>query len=358
MPNGLNILTNSRMQCAKQCPRKHYFKYELGVRRDSDSRPLRRGGCVHKGLEAMANGRHDHIEVAIADYQVYPQWATEQAAKADWDVECTHVASLLKGYAAYWQGERNEIAEYVAVELPWELSIQNPDNGSTSKTFRIAGKIDAIVRLKDGRLALLEHKTSSDDLSPGSSYWQRLTIDSQISLYTIAAKRLGYEIDTVLYDVLAIPSLRLKSVADRDAEGFKVVVDANGERAYLTNGKPRQAGDEAKGLTLLSRPETTEEYAQRLAEDIAAQPETYFIRREIPRLNADLEEFQQELWQFAQYLRDSRNSGRWFRNSGACVQYNSPCEYLPICGNGFSMNDIPSGYVVVEELHPELVIGE
>ena len=35
-PDGRNLLTHSRMVSAKTCLRKHYYAYELGLRRDTD----------------------------------------------------------------------------------------------------------------------------------------------------------------------------------------------------------------------------------------------------------------------------------------------------------------------------------
>jgi hypothetical protein len=52
---------------------------------------------------------------------------------------------------------------------------------------------------------VLEHKTSSADTSPGSVYWERLALDSQVSIYVDGATMLGHEIAGCIYDVLKRP---------------------------------------------------------------------------------------------------------------------------------------------------------
>ncbi|GAG52887.1 unnamed protein product, partial [marine sediment metagenome] len=36
--SGLNVLTNSRISCFNTCPRKHYYRYELGIERRDEER--------------------------------------------------------------------------------------------------------------------------------------------------------------------------------------------------------------------------------------------------------------------------------------------------------------------------------
>ncbi len=66
-----------------------------------------------------------------------------------------HLATaMIRGYA-----ERYAIEDFEVVEVEKEFvgEIRNPDTGRQSQTFRIAGKVDGIVRCHDG-LYLLEHK--------------------------------------------------------------------------------------------------------------------------------------------------------------------------------------------------------
>jgi hypothetical protein len=44
------LLTSSRMACARACLRRHQYAYELGLRAVRESSPLRLGTAFHLGL--------------------------------------------------------------------------------------------------------------------------------------------------------------------------------------------------------------------------------------------------------------------------------------------------------------------
>lgn len=387
LPVLSNRLTYSRATCFKTCPRKHYLQYELGIRRKRSSKPLRMGSAVHDAVDARARGMDEDsaILLGIAPYAEIPAWAAEDETKLhEWLVERETVARLLRGYFWYWGGASGGGAFYgmeiIQSEVAYELPIINPDTGGVSRTFTHAGKRDRIVKLLDSgalaepqpwnleraRLAVMEMKTCSEDLAPESDYWKRLLIDQQITGYYTSAIDQGFAVETVLYDVIRKPSIRPKQIPLLDEEGRKIVVDANGERMLKTNlkkdgspgaghGEPYQSGNAEKGWILLSRVETPEEYGERLNQDIAERPEWYFARREIPRMNADLEEFRFELWQTADAIREARRTGRHYRNTAACRAFSSPCEFFQICTESIDVfNALPDAYERVGDVHPEL----
>ena len=212
---GQRLLTHSRMASAKTCLRKHYFEYELGVRRDRSSQPLRMGAAFHVGLDALGRGDtvEESAETAIESYAVTPDWCITKEEIDDWLVEAETVRQLIHGYAWRWA---DDAIQCIATEQCFELPLVNPETGAASRTFVLAGKIDKIIRLPDDRLAILEHKTCGKDLSPESDYWKRLRLDQQISLYMLAARELGYDVATVLYDVVRKPSISPKLVRGKE----------------------------------------------------------------------------------------------------------------------------------------------
>lgn len=65
------------------------------------------------------------------------------------------------------------------------------------------------------------------------------------------------DVGSILYDVIRKPDQRPCMVAARDAEGFKIVVDAGGHRVMTDNGKkPRETADPEKGYTVQGHIET------------------------------------------------------------------------------------------------------
>lgn len=358
---GSNLLTASRMQCFKTCPRLHYYRYELGLRPVESAKPLRMGAAIHLGIDSRARGKSTDAAIwdAIAGYEVVPAWAKEDDKLAEWLVERETVARLLAAY--FWWWERAEVADALRVarviesEGMFQMPIRNPDTGRATPRFLNAGKRDGLVELGDARMAVREAKSAGEDIGPDSVYWKRLKIDAQISNYYITAEDQGRPVATVLYDVIRKPTISPRQIPLLDKEGLKVVTDvATGERVMLANGKPRQSADVSKGWTLEHRRETDAEFGERLTADIAERPAFYFQRREIPRLADDLKEYREELWQIQSAIADAQRNGRWFRNTGACMIHGRDCEFLDVCGRRLEPGEVPEGFKRVNDIHPEL----
>jgi hypothetical protein len=340
------------MACARTCLRQHYYRYELGVRSKRDATALRIGSAVHLGLELRSRGvpASDAILEVVRSYDTCPPWCEQH----DWEVERETVANLLAGY--FWRYQADPL-EYAEVEKAWSMRLVNPRTGRASRTYELAGKRDGLVRQPDGRLFVLERKTTGDDIGPDSDYWLRLRCDPQISLYILSARHDGHDVSGVIYDVVRKPSIRPRQIPLLDEDGLKVVIhDETGERVLNANGKPRQSS--GLGMTLSTRTETAEEYGARLLADIEERPDFYFQRREVPRLEDDLDEFRLECWQQAKLLTDCRRWGRWFRNVGRNTC--SFCEYSRLCLQSITVNPEapPDGFEFVDNVHPELMERE
>lgn len=345
----LQLLTNSRRNSFGACHRKHYFEYELGVRPISDAESLRFGTLIHHGLEAWFLHLWEGSDSALSHAQA-AILANAPQAGADLFVQVTAL-TMMAGYHRRWI-DAGDVREVVAVEQHFEIPLVNPDTMGQSRTFRLAGKIDVIVRLADGCTVIVEHKTSSEDLAPESRYWTKLAIDGQVSGYYQGAKGLGYDVEGCLYDVLRKPSIRPSQVPVVDADGVKIVLDANGERVRTKDGKKwRETGDTAQGYALQVRPETVEEWGERLAKDIAEQPDKYFRRLEVPRLDADLVEYMGDMWAVGREIAEAQNSGRWPKNPRSCDVY-SGCPYFEVCAGRESI-DNPHVFQRVD-IHREL----
>lgn len=340
-------LTHSRMDCFKTCRKRHWFTYELGIRRTEDAKALRMGSAYHAALEALA--KSNSIDDACqAVYETYA--ALEPFDQWEADIERETVLRLVCGYL--WRWEECGLT-FLAAEQEFALPLVNPETGRSTPNWRLAGKIDGIVKLEDGRLAVLETKLLSEDLSPDSQLWRRLRVDHQISLYVLAARRLGYAVDCVMYNVASKPTIRPSAVPILDELGAKIVLDARGERVRTEKGCWRQTGDKEKGYTLQTRQMDSTEWGQKLAADIAERPEFYFARVEVPRLDGDLQLFEEEIWDIQRVIRDAQLKDRWYKtcNRNTC----SWCPVFDLCTTGWQASDsLPEGYVRVENVNPEL----
>lgn len=233
---------------------------------------------------------------------------------------------LMRGYDARWRG--TDWTGLTSEEL-FQLPIINPETGAASRTFTHSGKYDGLIQ-KNGKDWLLECKTTSEEIEdPNVTYWRRLVIDSQVSGYVLSNWQNGRKVEGTLYDVIRKPSIRPKKIPK--AEAAHIV--ANGVyHGFQVSHEIRMAvsgGQESECPHL---------FEARLSHECISDPLRYFQRRPIPRLDSDVLEYAGELWDVAQTIMDARRTNRHYRNSGACVQFNAPCEYLSIC-SGFDSVD-------------------
>ena len=344
--NGTRELTHSSTTCFKTCRRRYYYQYVHGVTRDYPSAPLRLGSAFHYGLDALAvtGDLEAAVNAVRGNYDEMPAWAVEPEDQFAWRVECETAVRLVCGYAWRWQ---NDGITVIASEQPFDLSLVNPKTGRASTTRRLRGKIDKIVRLPDGRLALMEHKTTGDPIGPDSDYWKRLRMDQQISLYFLAAQRLGYDVQTVIYDVCHKPDIspRKLSTLRKDERPDPETGKYFGEKFTLHEiGNAMTADRETPGM-----------FGARLSADIASRPDHYFARMEIPRLGSDLEEFAYEIWQMQRDIAACEREGHWYRNTNACL-HPYKCEVWDLCSQGIDpAGALPAGYVKVDYVHKELI---
>jgi hypothetical protein len=223
--------------------------------------------------------------------------------------------AMIRGYDARWSAEPYEV---LAVEAEFRAPLVNPETGAASRTWQRGGKIDAIARDSAGRILVVEHKTASEDIAPGSPYWRRLSMDGQVSGYFLGADALGFPAEACLYDVLAKPKLRPYEVSKKRAE-----------------------------------PETPEEFRARCLAAIAEDPNAYFRRGEVVRLQAEAEEALFDDWQTAQQMREAERLGRFPRNPDACMKWGRPCDFFDVCAGEASIDD-PSRFRRSEHVNPEL----
>jgi hypothetical protein len=173
------------------------------------------------------------------------------------------------------------------------------------------------VQRQELPMLVIEHKTTSEDIGAGSFYWQRLTIDSQASLYFDGMKAKGFDVHGVLYDLLRKPGL----------EPLKATKEIKIRKDGAPYANQRIAD------------ETPDEYRDRILAAIAEDPNRYFQRGVVVRLESESEDAAWDRWQTAESIRLARHSSRWPRNAGACWEYGRPCDYWAICSGQTTADD-------------------
>ena len=269
------------------------------------------------------------------------------------------VRALMTGYDAKWSGSGYTAT---AIEQEFNLPIINPNTGKPSQNFVQAGKLDVRVLSPSFELLNMDHKTSSMDISdPASAYWRQLVVDSQVSMYALACWQQEEKIDGSIWDVIRKPTIRPANIA----KAIKKEPDRVG-----TMGELDECGtyygfdvteDEYRWAQNAGR-ENDSLYEKRLTRDCLDRPSHYYQRRTIPRLDDDMLQWAEELWIIAKDIRDTqlradkleKRETAWFRNSGACMNYGTPCEYLGLC-SGYEQSD-SSQWTVRDKPHHELSV--
>lgn len=278
------------------CPRRHYWRYEVGMRKEEGTLALRFGSAWHRAMEARARGL-DPFAAMIGQAGEFDEFD---------EITLATLTGLLAGYANhYGPAEPMDIIP----EVEFEVKLEG------SRTFAAAGKLDGLVSRSSG-VAILEHKTTGSAIDSGSDYWLRLRADTQILMYADAARKKGWSVSEVIYDVVRKPAIRQKE------------------------------------------DETPDEYSARLTADCGERPEFYFARREVPVLDQDIEEFSETRKQVCRMILDRRRQQKpdtrhqaWPRNVSAMIC--PGCDYCGFCLANHVPAAAPAGYVIGEK-HSEL----
>ena len=295
--------------------RKWKYAYKMLRRPIQTAYALRFGTLIHHALEAWWRSGGD-LAAALNAITLHESDPFERAK----------ARAMIRGYHVRWSAEELTV---IAVEVMFECDLVNPATGRNSRNYRRTGKIDAICQKPDGTYWLVEHKSSGEDIGVGSSYWKKLKIDGQISMYVEGAKlTFGYEIAGCLYDVLRKPAQ-----------------------------KPYQVGK--------ARPqaETPDEYEERILtgaggkkddSSIMGDPDRYLRRGNVVRMADEMEEANYDVWQAVQNMHAAATSDRYPRNVDACNSFHRDCEYLPVCAGEASIED-DTLYRTARAAHEELV---
>lgn len=224
--------------------------------------------------------------------------------------------AMVVGYAGVWDDADVSV---VAVEREFQLPLID-DLGMEHPHWIRGGKIDLVLRCnKHGNITVVDHKTSGEDVSVGSTYRKRLILNGQASHYMHAARQMfGVEPTSFMFDVLVKPRLK--------------PLDVTAKRTV---------------------PETPAEYQRRIMADMAEKPGAYFAQIEIGRSEAELAGHTRDITATAATIDLVRDRGLAVPNDDACHKYGSPCAWWDVCTGTASLEDA-TRYRKRTHVHDEL----
>jgi hypothetical protein len=286
------LVSHSEMTTFRRCPREWHWRYRERLEPLIPAEALVRGRKVHEALAHWWNRAHSSPP-RLLDLE-------GEMGAAD--------RAMLRGYSAFYADGPTLSA--VQVEQPFRVELEG---------VSVVGEVDAIGEKPNNERAqvIVEHKTTSSDIAPGSSYWRSVvTTAMQPSIYLLA-----FPGATVLWDALRKPALRK--------------LEANSKR---------------------KEPETDAEYEARCVEAMAAEPEKYFQRCVVVRLE------QEQLATIEDIAATAEAMGRAppmpARNPDACHSFGRACDFFGMCWEGRSVANSGDTLQRVEAHHTEIVASK
>ena len=338
-------MTASRYRAWHRCARLHEYEYERRYQPVKKARALAFGTLFHRALETWWLGWRDSQGGDTALSRALGVIKDAPDELGDYDLVVLDV--LMRGYHARWASVMDEI-EVISVEQTFVGPLVDLESGQVSSDFRQKGKIDVVCRI-GGQVWLVEHKTSSADLGPSSSYWTKLRMDPQVSIYVDGAGLLGHDdVAGCLYDVVGKPTIRPHKATPEKSRKY-----TQGKACKACKDEPAADCDTCQGTGWKELPrlykgqrerdESLEEFRDRLIDAVTAEPNRYYQRAQVVRLDHELDEARRDLWETAELIR--AQSGRPApRNSDACFRYGGPCAFFDVCSGAASLED-PTRFV-------------
>ena len=333
----MNNLSSTRYNAFHRCRRFEYNQFQLGYVPIKKSLAQIIGTLIHVALEAWwlcwMHGGDDALQASLK--------ALRRKLPEDFDAfALARLDVMMRGYHHRWAPEMRNI-KVLAVEQRFKGALYDPDTGEVSDDWCRKGFIDVIIQI-GRKIWLVEHKTTSSVSSPGSSYWTKLRMDPQISIYFDGAEMLGYDVAGCLYDVIGKPQLQPYQATPMDKRKFTKGkkckackgVEGGCEDCGHTGWKeaPRLYADQRE------RDETLDEYRERLIAEVTANPRKYYRRAQVVRLESELDEARRDLWSTAHMITANSNLHPP-RNPDACSRFGGTCEYFDVCSGAGSLED-------------------
>lgn len=265
---GVEVVSHTELSTFRRCSREYWYAYQLGRVPLVKSKALEVGSRIDHAIKAHYDG--GGMDLAGLE---------------------TSERALMLAYARYW-GTPDRLFKCDRAGVKFQV---------LAGTTIVKGEFDAVgTRHDTGAQVLLEVKTTSEDISPGSPYWRRIAAtDPQPLVYLAAAKAMGWKASQVLWDVMRKPILRRKVK------------------------------------------ESAEDFELRILEDILARPGFYFQRQTIVRFEADHESYVKDVAGTVRLMQVVREMGpNAPKNPDACTtRWGSLCRYFDVCEGAADIHD-------------------
>lgn len=163
-------LSYSALSSYDECPRQYYYRYVLRLPDDRFSAYARRGTIIHDTILWMNQRRKDGHFPTWGEVHMYldTEWDSAGFESVAQELQVrTYCEHVLGRYHA-WESQRD--VEVIAAELAFDLPFGQ---------HQMVGKIDAVVRLPDGTIEIIDFKSGKPDGT-------KIQRQRQLGIYTLA----------------------------------------------------------------------------------------------------------------------------------------------------------------------------
>lgn len=338
--------TNSE-RSAFHCNQKWLWRYGVGLRPVTEESHFLRGNIWHDTMDIYHNdgleAAETHLEGLLAKSKTQLLDTSTDATEEQQSAIVKQCMILLPDYHARYAGEW----EVLHTEIELSSCIDE------DRDLWWSGKVDKIVRTKQGKTYIVDHKTTTMDT--GRWYEFHRYRPQMIGYALLAERELGISVDGIMYDVVCMPPIRSNEVPEATKAGVLRKYSSS-----LPNITPEawKAGMEKHGDFSDNAKDVLKRLDARKASDCEmARFDLPLTDDEKARTLLELQNVTAALKSRWEYVRDYRYfahksksldnaayrvykdlAGSFPRNHSMCRMYNKLCDYASLCENGMIDN--------------------
>lgn len=267
---------------ARGCWKKYYWHYLEGLKPIQKTHALILGKIIHKAFELYYTGGTD-AECIQYIKEAYEEELTKTELVDQEDLIVSKYIALGM-WSFYPYKDLSEFTDCVS-EKEFKVVL------ARKRGVRFVGRIDGLIK-KDGLWWVREFKTTG--LTP-RQFRGRCNTSSQATGYVYACRKLGFDVQGILYDCIKKPLLRKRVGETAQNFGQRIMVD------YLEDAKKKE-------------------------EDRKAYTRHYEYRS-----NTQMNHWIKDMGDLADDIRTREKTNKWYRNLDNCWKYNRLCSYAKVC---------------------------
>lgn len=317
LPGRIGELAGSTSALAvhRECPTKYDLSFLHQLASENFHAPFFIGSMVHEGLEMFYRGVHPRKILQVINDKIVVKMAAAFIPIDEFDQaqkDANIVQGMLLGYFAHYGPQ--ELKDWKIHDCEVGFSM-NWDKKPGAKQIPMKGVIDMIGTYKDGRLWVVEHKTTGES---GLGFLTKWRVGFQPHTYYWAAVNmwknglLPSEPAGVVINVIKKPGIRRKQT------------------------------------------ETQDMFNTRLQQEYLSNPDKYFAREWIPMDASNLAWYEKTQGHWVDRLRADAESQLFPMNTDSCHGRYGDCVFFPICSSGGRDPSIYQYYRVKENSFEEV----